>query len=349
MTYTSSNNTTGHCVESFENLICSKPKLSDKDRIAAMAVLSFLISATIFGNCLIITTIAFFRQLQTNTNTLALSLAVSDLLVGAIVMPFSASRSIHQCWFHGRTFCRVHYYLDYTFCNASILCLGCIAFDRHVAICDPLRYAQRVTRGTLASMLALIWVGAALLSAPTLVSLDEAWARGLMEIAGCPDGCHFAVHVGLTLVVGILPYFIIMLLMLLVYGRIYGVARRQSRQINNSSGSRASDADSRSKWVAMRREHSATLTLGMIVGFYLVSWLPYFTASVLEMAFGVTASALVWATVIWFGYANSVVNPILYATFNRPFRTAFRIIFSSELFAPGARDADLHGLKVTGG
>uniref|UniRef100_S4R7L7 G-protein coupled receptors family 1 profile domain-containing protein n=1 Tax=Petromyzon marinus TaxID=7757 RepID=S4R7L7_PETMA len=171
---------------------------------AAMAVLSFLISATIFGNCLIITTIAFFRQLQTNTNTLALSLAVSDLLVGAIVMPFSASRSIHQCWFHGRTFCRVHYYLDYTFCNASILCL-----------------AQRVTRGTLASMLALIWVGAALLSAPTLVSLDEAWARGLMEIAGCPDGCHFAVHVGLTLVVGILPYFIIMLLMLLVYGRIY--------------------------------------------------------------------------------------------------------------------------------
>nr|XP_032814068.1 trace amine-associated receptor 9-like [Petromyzon marinus]AZK36074.1 trace amine-associated receptor 1853.TAAR349A [Petromyzon marinus] len=349
MTYSSSNNTTGHCVELFENQICSKPKLSYEDRIVAMAVLSFFISATIFGNCLIITAIAFFRQLQTNTNALALSLAVSDLLVGAIIMPFSVNRSVYQCWFHGRVFCKVHFFLDYAICNASILCLGCIAFDRHVAICDPLRYAQRVTRGTLASMIVLIWVGAALLSAPILLSLSETWAKGIIEITGCPDGCHFAVHVILTLVVGILPYFIIMLLMLLVYGRIYGVARRQSRQINNSRGSRASDADSRSKWVAMRREHSATLTLGMIVGFYLVSWLPYFTASVLEMAFGISTSALVWATVTWFGYANSVVNPILYATFNRPFRTAFRIIFSSEMFAPGARGADLHGLKVAGG
>lgn len=58
--------------------------------------------ATVFGNCLIICAVFREQCLQTATNYYIISLAVADLLVGFIVMPFNGLNEMtHGYWFFG--------------------------------------------------------------------------------------------------------------------------------------------------------------------------------------------------------------------------------------------------------
>ena len=57
---------------------------------------------TVFGNCLVICAVVREPCLQTATNFYIISLAVADLLVGFIVMPFNGLHEMaYGFWFFG--------------------------------------------------------------------------------------------------------------------------------------------------------------------------------------------------------------------------------------------------------
>ncbi|XP_045486164.1 octopamine receptor beta-3R [Pieris rapae] len=77
---------------------------------------------------------------------------------------------------------------------------------------------------------------------------------------------------------------------------------------------------------AWRAEHKAARTLGIIVGAFLLCWLPFFLWYVITNVCGdpcATPDAVVGA-LFWVGYFNSALNPLIYAYFNRDFRDAFK-------------------------
>nr|XP_032814077.1 dopamine receptor 2-like [Petromyzon marinus]AZK36087.1 trace amine-associated receptor 9665.TAAR351 [Petromyzon marinus] len=346
------NSTLGECHVPFLEFNCTGPGLEPTDQALVLSILILFIAATIIGNLLIVCAVLRFRQLQTRTNAVTTSLAVADLMVGAVIIPCSMTHEVYRCWFFGQTFCRIHYFMDYWFTNASILHLGCIAFDRYVAICDPLRYQQRVTNHTVVLMLLMCWLCSALFSAPILISLSDVLSNGVMDRTSCPDECVFIVNLGLTFLIGICPYFLSLFILSLAYAKIFRVARVQASQIHaagkhgadsSSSASIVGDANSKRTWLAMKREHNAAKTLGMIIGFFLLSWLPFYVISVVDVIIDYQTNAVLRRTVTWVGYFSSAVNPVLYASFNRPFRNAFRDIVSCRAFAVGARNKDLFG------
>ncbi|CAO2631915.1 D(3) dopamine receptor [Lemmus lemmus] len=90
-----------------------------------------LILAIIFGNALVCAAVLRERALQTTTNYLVVSLAVADLLVATLVMPWVVYLEVTGgVWNFSRICCDVFVTLDVMMCTASILNLCAISIDR---------------------------------------------------------------------------------------------------------------------------------------------------------------------------------------------------------------------------
>ena len=104
----------------------------------------------------------------------------------------------------------------------------------------------------------------------------------------------------------------------------YAAVNNQPLQEDNSPFVRRS-LSMRTKIKALKaREIRAIKTLGTIVGAFVVCWLPFFIVTIVKPFCTCYISKDVEAVVLWLGYCNSLMNPIIYTACNREFQTAFK-------------------------
>ncbi|XP_066244054.1 histamine H2 receptor [Saccopteryx leptura] len=292
-------------------------------------VLAVLIVITVAGNVVVCLAVGLSRRLRSLTNCFIVSLAITDLLLGLLVLPFSAYAQLSCEWVFSSAFCNVYTSLDVMLCTASILNLFTISLDRYCAITHPLRYPVLVTPVRVGISLVLIWVISITLS---FLPIHLGW-NGRNETSGA-DGsvCKVQVNLVYGLVDGLVTFYVPLLVMCVTYYRIFKIARDQAARINQVGGWRA----------ATVREHKATVTLATVMGVFIVCWFPYFTVFVYRGVSGDGAiNGVLEAVVLWLGYANSALNPILYAALNRDFRRAYQQLLPCKSAGPNAHDASL--------
>lgn len=76
--------------------------------------------------------------------------------------------------------------------------------------------------------------------------------------------------------------------------------------------------------ICLARERRAARVLGIVMGVFVVCWLPFFLMYViLPFCENCYVSNRVVNLVTWLGYFNSALNPVIYTVFNLDFRRAF--------------------------
>ncbi|XP_059469098.1 octopamine receptor beta-3R-like [Neocloeon triangulifer] len=104
----------------------------------------------------------------------------------------------------------------------------------------------------------------------------------------------------------------------------YGAASASAAATQlNSTTNGAAKEKSQTSW---KKEHKAARTLGIIMGAFILCWLPFFLWYDITNLCGDACPCppVVVDMVFWVGYFNSALNPLIYAYFNREFREAFR-------------------------
>ncbi|ODN04400.1 putative tyramine receptor 2 [Orchesella cincta] len=87
------------------------------------------------------------------------------------------------------------------------------------------------------------------------------------------------------------------------------------------------DPEREKRRIARKKEKRATLILGLIMGSFILCWLPFFFLYILEpLCPSCHVAPWGFAIAFWLGYMNSALNPVIYTIFNKDFRRAFRRI-----------------------
>nr|XP_008506656.1 PREDICTED: LOW QUALITY PROTEIN: trace amine-associated receptor 7a-like [Equus przewalskii] len=327
----------------YENLngSCIRTPYSPGPRLALYAVFGFGAVLAVFGNLLVMISILHFKQLHSPANFLLASLACADFLVGVTVMPFSMVRSVESCWYFGRTYCTLHSCFDVSFCYASIYHLCFISLDRYIAVTDPLVYPTGWFTASVSGMcIAFSWLLSVIFSSSLLgTGANEAGLEELVSALTCVGGCRVAVNQSWVLV-NFLLFFIPTLVMIMVYSKIFLIAKQQARKIESLSSKTSRSSDSYRDRVS-KRERKAAKTLGFAVTAFLISWLPYFIDLVIDAFLGFITPTCMYEILVWVAYYNSAMNPLIYAFFYPWFRKAIQLIVTGKVLRENSSTINL--------
>jgi len=141
--------------------------------------------------------------------------------LGITVLPFSGTLEIlHGRWLFGRTFCHIWLAIDVLYCTASIYGLMFISIERYIGVTRPLRYPIIVTHRRTIYAILLAWIVAACISiAPFL-----GWHN---KVKSVDQTCEVNDDLLYVLFSCSFSFYIPLIIILCVYGRIYGEANRQ--------------------------------------------------------------------------------------------------------------------------
>ncbi|XP_076872269.1 trace amine-associated receptor 1-like [Brachyhypopomus gauderio] len=315
------------------NNSCVKTVYAMETRTFLYILLSLITLFTLFGNLLVIITIIHFKQMHTPANYLILSLAVTDLLIGVLVMPPSVIRTVETCWYLGKLFCKLHSSLDVTLSDASILNLFLISIDRYYAVTHPLLYPIKITSKITLIMIFVGWSLAAFVGFG--ITYLELGIMGEEDIYystfACEGGCIVYFSKTAIVVFTMINFYIPAVVLVSMYLKIFHIAQRQAHMIHNGQ------VKTRHQHTKMRKtEIKATKTLAIVIGVFILFWAPFFFCSLFDPFLGPVIPRGLFDVLSWIGYFNSTCNPIVYAFFYRWFRKSFNIILQGKIFKPNS-------------
>ncbi|KAG7169994.1 octopamine receptor beta-2R-like [Homarus americanus] len=344
--------------------------------------MAVIIVCAVLGNLLVVVSVVRHRRLRIITNYFVVSLAIADILVALMAMPFNASVELTGRWLFSYRMCDLWNSFDVFASTVSILHLCSISIDRYYAIVRPLEYPRLMTKGRAVIMLCHVWLAPLVISFLPIFMGWYTTEEHLAERAANPSRCIFEVNTTYAVVSSSISFWMPCSVMVYMYYRIYLEAARQERIMhrntrlssasqaavvvsNNSTNTTITTASAgtngvgsdnagslglgsggsgrrlmahrpssdtqeatptKNNLIKLKRERKAARTLGIIMGAFIVCWLPFFTWYVTITLCGEACPCpeIIVSILFWIGYFNSMLNPAIYAYFNRDFREAFR-------------------------
>nr|QBL02595.1 biogenic amine-like GPCR [Tripedalia cystophora] len=313
-TQAASLNATSSALTSYQ----SNQVMVSKPMMVSLIAMSILI---VIGNGLVCIAFIYNRRLRSITNHFVVSLAVSDLLVGAILVPFYINNSDD-----------VHIVPPMIIFNlvASLANICGCTYDRYIAIECPLRYKSILTKRRIAFILTIVWITPVLLA-----PIPKIWELEGRKLGFTKSSLILATRI----YIGIITFGILLACILLasVYINLFRVARRHMSAMqylqkfqnkeNGKKDSMKSNAGGKRRFSVrfLVKEIRATKLFAVVGLTFILCWLPLVyinLADVLKLTGMYTPAFQIIALYTIFG--NSIINPMIYAFFQKTFRLTVR-------------------------
>ncbi|XP_041377301.1 5-hydroxytryptamine receptor 6-like [Gigantopelta aegis] len=289
--------------------------------------LGLIVFCTIIGNVFVFLAVISNKKLRTVSNYFIVSLSLADLLVGTVVMiPAALNETIVE-WVLGVEFCSIWASFDVMLCSASILNVCLISLDRYMSIMTPLRYNAAMTHRRALALLAGTWFVAILTS---FVPIQNGWhniempsLENLTFFSRRPQ-CIFVVSFPYAVTASTVTILLPIIIAFVLYYRVSKVAKRQACFVGTllAPSHVLLGKPMSSKSIREPFTRKATVTLGIIVGAYVVTWAPFLVVNTVE-SYCRCLPPRVFISFVWLGYCNSLINPIIYPLFMRDFRKVY--------------------------
>ncbi|XP_067036166.1 octopamine receptor beta-1R-like [Acropora muricata] len=255
-------------------------------------IIAFL---AVFGNGLVIGSFIRYYRLRTITNYFVVSLAVADIIVGVISIPIWISILLYSSAEIGEVVNTVYNVLDLFAGTSSILHLVVISMERFFAVVYPIRHRNTSTKVYNVFLIA-VWVIPAV-ACGSSIELKKTSREANMLF--------------LFITFFVVPLFVI----LSAYARIWHTASTRIQPLQHSSRT-------------MKRDMRIAFTIALVIGFFVIAWLPFFTVQLL-LVFCHQCQPEIYSKglllfVKFMHYSNSAVNPIIYAIKIPEFRRAYK-------------------------
>ncbi|XP_065168234.1 dopamine receptor 1-like isoform X2 [Atheta coriaria] len=333
--------------------------LGDPSHVTMMSILlvgiflSVLIFLSVAGNILVCVAIYTDRGLRRIGNLFLASLAIADLFVASLVMTFAGVNDLLGYWIFGAEFCDTWVAFDVMCSTASILNLCAISLDRYIHIKDPLRYGRWVTRRVAVGSIATIWLASALISfVPISLGLHRPPQPTVYHAGGQNyPTCALDLTPTYAVVSSCISFYVPCIVMLGIYCRLYCYAQKHVKNIRAITRPiEIPPGTSRRKTMKLKKankalhihlhshhsspyhvsDHKAAITVGIIMGVFLICWVPFFCINIVAAFCKTCIPDITFKILTWLGYSNSAFNPIIYSIFNTEFREAFKRILTTH-------------------
>ncbi|XP_065272296.1 olfactory receptor 14A16-like [Emys orbicularis] len=134
-------------------------------QILHFVVFLLLYLASLLGNLLIIIATAFDHHLHNPMYFFLMNLSILDFGSISVTIPKSMANSLTNTRSISYSGCVAQVFFYIFFASANFALLTIMAYDRYVAICQPLHYEMVMTRRALVQMAASAWISGILYSA----------------------------------------------------------------------------------------------------------------------------------------------------------------------------------------
>ena len=282
-------------------------------------------AVAVFGNVLILLAVSRTACLQTKTNVFIANLAVADLLLALLAMPFTLVACITYEWPLSDVMCSLLGVFNSLFCEASILTLTFVSLERFVAISYPLQYHSFMTDSRVKGIIVFIWVQALLCATSTFLFSKFRYLR--FEFMCTVDWSYSPAY---SVCFPCLFLFMPLGIVCVLYCLILKTTLDQQRKINALTPGHiergrdhlqaSTKRDSKDKTLSRKQERKATLTIFVVVGTFGICWVPH-AACLLGSTCDWNDSFFVVST--WLAMLNSAMNFFIYGFLNSAFRKAF--------------------------
>ncbi|CAB1311764.1 unnamed protein product [Coregonus sp. 'balchen'] len=320
------------------------------EKVFIGAILTMLTLFTICGNLLVVISVCFVKKLRQPSNYLIVSLAVADLSIALAVMPFvSITDLIGGQWVFGQVFCNVFIAMDVMYlgitkpltypvrqngCCMAKMVVSVWLLSASITLPPLFGWAQNVNDNKVC-----------------LISQDFGYTIYSTSVA-------FYIPVSVMLIMYYRIYRAAKLSAakhtITGFPRVgeeeearggeeeameeqeeeeesvdcVSAALRLHREVEECTRFSRLMRSNRRNMSIFKQEQKAAATLGIVVGAFSVCWMPFFllsTARPFICRVDCPSCVPLWVerTLLWLGYANSLLNPFIYAFFNRDLRTTY--------------------------